>query len=772
MRLRLRRHRLLAIERNDERGRRRATATTSFNVVVPTGALSPGRQDGAKAAYDGFDDTNGTFVTYVSAGFNFTQMYCSDCGASEDSSFLAAAQAAGLIGGFAYLDQPVCASTGSVADCESSVIDAMAQSSAVAMWGIPEEESDTLSQDKNYYSYIHANDPRQRPVFKYMATHGNPSFLEPIIPYVDIVGEGAYPIYDADCNSPPLPPVLARYAIEQEIAAIQAAGYSVGPDYLPLFAERPRSSSRRRWCPQRTGSGQIGTSPQNWANEVWNGLAAGAKGYIDYEYWPVASGGTVGLAGPSGVFAHVNGLLAGTEAVSEWMVKGTQQDDPTVTVTSGPTTVSNSGGLSFSYPSVRAAAWDWAGTRTLVVVNSADAAVTATVSGLPTGTPTASVLDESRTLSAASGSRRSDSFEALGVHVYKVPPFNKGACVVGLPFDGSRIIADICGLRGADSAFAHVAAPPYPTGMRCCVRSPLERRAFGLPMDHVAEWADGRSTGRVGGRPRRLKCDPQRERPRGFARRRPRCRRGGRHERSVRRCRRRHRRGSRCRATTGCIGHGPSARLLPIVEPVPPYLRGFRRRTGLRHRVDQHAAHGRRTAVRGFDKEGFASSLPSRNPSRKRWLGRRKPLGSKPWPPARLLTSKPRYGPTPSPRAAPRSSCWPSNRRRWRSPARAIASPSPDNLASATPNSAVLAIAPYSPSTPPFTNCAGQDPKIQDTGPAGAGLGDEVAPLASTGSLRRRRGGQRASGGQRCSRGRLSRAVAREKRNCGCRARC
>ena len=340
-----------------------ASATISFDVVVPKG-LYPQGDKMILGAYDGYDDTNDTFTTYLSGGFNFTHMYCSDCSASEDVGFLAAGQTAGLVGGFGYLDQPICTSTGTTSGCESSFIDPMAQSSAVAMWGIPEEESDTLSQDQAYYSYIHANDPDHRPVFKYMATHGNPSFLEPIVPYVDVVGEGAYPTYDADCSAP-LPPVEGRYTIEQEIAAIQAAGFQrPGPDYQHASQKTPilipETVVSGAYC-----SGQPGTTPQSWANEVWNGLAAGAKGYVDYEYWTVANAGTPGLAGPSGVFAQVNELLAGVEGVAEWMIKGTPQSDPMVTVTSGPTTVSNStGGLSFSYPSVRAAAWDWAGTRT------------------------------------------------------------------------------------------------------------------------------------------------------------------------------------------------------------------------------------------------------------------------------------------------------------------------------------------------------------------------------------------------------------------------
>jgi hypothetical protein len=119
--------------------------------------------------------------------------------------------------------------------------------------------------------------------------------------------------------------------------------------------------------------------------------------------------------------ATVNNLLVGPAGVGEWMLKGNRKSDLTATVLSGPSAnVGASGTRTFSYPPIRAAAWDWAGSRVIVAINSSTSAITAQISGLPLGMPDATVVSEGRTIRMASGAF-SDNFASLAIHIYKIP---------------------------------------------------------------------------------------------------------------------------------------------------------------------------------------------------------------------------------------------------------------------------------------------------------------------------------------------------------------
>ena len=392
-----------------------------FNVATPHGIYPQGDRM-MVGAYDGYD-SGGGFTNYLTHNFNVSQEYCSTCSAGDDLNIIDSAHAAGLVGAPGYLNNySVCGSGGSTSTCESTYIAQMWSDPYLVFWGIPEESADTPAQDAAYSSYIHTNDSQHRPVFKYLPSGLSASSIQSHISVVDLVGEGEYPIddgYGSSCNFTPLqalPPVFARYVVEQEIQAIKNAGYSVGPNYAssqktPILI--PETVPAGAYC-----SGAPGTTAASITNQIWNGLAAGAKGYLDY-LWN--EGALPDGNGVPAALSAANELLLGPEGVGEWMIKGVAKGDLPVTITGGPSTVSVSATIaSFTYPSIRAAVWDWAGTRIIVAINSSSSSVTAKISGLPAGAPPASVVGESRTI-AISGGALSDSFVGLGVHVYKLP---------------------------------------------------------------------------------------------------------------------------------------------------------------------------------------------------------------------------------------------------------------------------------------------------------------------------------------------------------------
>jgi len=399
------------------------TVSRQFTASTPNGIYPQGDKM-LVGAYDGYDNSSGTvFTNYVVDDFNFTQLYCSTCVAGDQTSFADGAHAGGLVGAAGYLFNnncfyPLGSGNGGVAGCESQV-DSMISDPNIAFWGLPEENyvSNYTASDATLYSYIRANDALHRPVFKYWLSGMPYGSVQPNIANVDIIGEGEYPMDDGcSWQGSPYPDVFARWVVEQEIQAITSAGYTVGPNYssgqkTPILI--PETVRAGTYC------NAAGTSGADISNQIWNGLAAGARGYFDY-LWEdeVVVGNMTGTVSAMGT---VNHLLVGQDAIGEWILKGTRQSDLATTVTSGPSAnVAVSGTRTFSYPPIRAAVWDWAGTRVIVAINSSTSTITANISGLPAGVPAASVVNEGRSVTVTAGSFL-DSFAGLEVHIYKIP---------------------------------------------------------------------------------------------------------------------------------------------------------------------------------------------------------------------------------------------------------------------------------------------------------------------------------------------------------------
>jgi hypothetical protein len=278
-------------------------------------------------------------------------------------------------------------------------------------WALPEEKSAGDSTITAEASYIHSNDPR--PVFEYLSSGHDASSMQGYISYLDIIGEGAYPIDDGwhgTCTGSSFPPVFDRWVVEQEILAIKNAGFTTATK-TPILV--PETIPPGAYC-----SGAPGTTAGDITNQIWNGLAAGAHGYLNY-IW--SEGALPDGNGVPEAMATVNSLLVGQEGIGEWLTKGVHQSDLSTTVTSGPGTVSFNGpDGNVTYGSIRAAVWDWAGVQVIVAINSSTSPITANISALPAGVPAASVVNEGRSITITAGSFL-DSFTGLQVHIYKIP---------------------------------------------------------------------------------------------------------------------------------------------------------------------------------------------------------------------------------------------------------------------------------------------------------------------------------------------------------------
>jgi hypothetical protein len=390
------------------------SANRSFNVLTPSGVYPMGDKM-LLGAWTGFDTTVPTFTQFVSTGLNSTQIWNSTGTAATQLQFVDFAKSAGIAAPMASMDGNYCtaADGGSPSACESTLINPLFSDSNFEVWEFDGPEIAPDSTLKAETAYIHAYDPFNRPVFAYINSSTSAGFRA-FLPYVDIFGAGAYELYGAEPSRE-----INRWEVEQEIAAIQAAGYTVGPKFHSQLQKTPILVNETVCY-----NGACDT-PAEYMHDVFAGLCAGAQGSISYYYYPDGSGAASqpGYRGPTGAYSEVTGLLNGAPGVAEWILKGVHQPDLNVQVLSGPAKAAPlfNGVV---YPSVRTAVWDWAGMRVIVAVNTASTTVIAKLSGLPGMLPPASVLEESRTISTSNGTI-TDSFVGFGVHIYQIPSVDR-----------------------------------------------------------------------------------------------------------------------------------------------------------------------------------------------------------------------------------------------------------------------------------------------------------------------------------------------------------
>jgi hypothetical protein len=304
-------------------------------------------------------------------------------------------------------------------------IKAVTGRSPVAWWDFPEEMrywwEDELRVVKDLCAWTRLHDPDQRPNFMYNAGHYDAEALAHYVPYLDIIGAGAYTEYSH------MPRAWVRWRMEQTVQSIALAGAKVGRDYLggekvpigiPMLFYDPALMDL--------------ITPVEAYHDFYSCLAAGAKGILVFSYWHKRDQGM--LQPTYDAYAKAAGEVSGPAGLGQALLFGT--DVPvTCEVTAGAartwTFRPYGAEEDISYPSVNVLAKAYEGKLYLIAVNSAegDGSVKARVGGLPATlkavtTPFEQQLDgkqkptgQQRQLAVTDG-QFDDSFGWLGVHVY------------------------------------------------------------------------------------------------------------------------------------------------------------------------------------------------------------------------------------------------------------------------------------------------------------------------------------------------------------------
>lgn len=150
-------------------------------------------------------------------------------------------------------------------------------------------------------------------------------------------------------------------------------------------------------------------------------IAAGARGVI-YLAWYYAETTLDPAWGESAL--ETSELIMGESGLGHAVIQGESLGDLDVTVLDGPELSEAFTPLytteELQYPSTHAAAWDYGGTRFVVIVNYTNEAVMAEISGFPVVNLGVEVVGEDRSLTSVDGVL-TDTLEAWGAHVYRTP---------------------------------------------------------------------------------------------------------------------------------------------------------------------------------------------------------------------------------------------------------------------------------------------------------------------------------------------------------------
>ncbi len=279
---------------------------------------------------------------------------------------------------------------------------------SVAWWGLPEEMTWTvdwkLNQLVDLSSWVRRYDANKRPTYEYLAGNYIAYDIRNYVPYVDIIGIGAYVDYNEQ------PRQWIRWAVKQVIDGITQAGFSVGRDYLGR--ERVPVAVLQMFI---EGGTHVQTGPESY-HDVWSAVCAGAKGIL------VFSHSYRGRFGPDVYEAFVKAArqLTGEHDLGRVALFGQDLPGIVTNVISGPATTppfDSWGGKAISFPTMNVMAREYEGKKYIFAVNDVDEPITAKFANLPLEVTRAVVIDEGRTI-PVSGASFVDSFGNWGVHLY------------------------------------------------------------------------------------------------------------------------------------------------------------------------------------------------------------------------------------------------------------------------------------------------------------------------------------------------------------------
>lgn len=280
----------------------------------------------------------------------------------------------------------------------------LSQQAGVGWWALPEEQRYWISAEfrtvTRMYRLIREADNASHPIFMYIPGSFLASDIAYYVPYLDLIGTGAYVEYSGQPHS------WFRWRIESQIDAIQQAGYTTDvktPIAIPGYFPNPPDQ------PQPTAEGLY--------HDIFSGLASGARAVVVFSY-------AYSLENSDALKKLLDAakIIVGEERVGEWILKGKRKDALTLEVLDGPKNAPSFTPIyldkEITYPSIHAVAWDHAGTRIVIAVNSSTESVRARVGGLGPGSTKGAVLGEARDIDVQAGALE-DTFAPLGVHVYR-----------------------------------------------------------------------------------------------------------------------------------------------------------------------------------------------------------------------------------------------------------------------------------------------------------------------------------------------------------------
>ena len=324
-----------------------------------------------------------------------------------EEAALSKVRALGTIGSYHVSDNPPPISIESEV---KTVIERMSAAPNMGWWNYPEElktwyTNTELLEMQNLFNWTRQYDPQQNPTFMYNPNHRTAAGLAEIVPYMDVIGKGAYVSY-AD-----QPRAWVRYQIESTIEGIELAGREVGPDYLA--GERVPMLIAGVWHLHPASAQEI-------YHDVYSGIASGAKAIALYSHLHAlkeeSSDGLDGFVKAAGEIGLGEGRLGPA------ILYGLASQDISFEILEGPlnTVDFTPYGYTqpFSYPCLNWRAWDYEGKRTIVAVNSCEEQIEVRFSGFDDEREILLPF-EGRRLCAEEG-QLEESFEALGVHIYQI----------------------------------------------------------------------------------------------------------------------------------------------------------------------------------------------------------------------------------------------------------------------------------------------------------------------------------------------------------------
>ena len=167
--------------------------------------------------------------------------------------------------------------------------------------------------------------------------------------------------------------------------------------------------------------------PAGAHHDFWQALVSGARGIIVYAHYHIRDRPEL-----EAVWAALDSdasIVAGPERLGQVILEGVRQSGSTVTIVAGPdstvsfppsSTHTVTSDPNVRYPSIDLLTLRWRGDTYLMAVNSAEAPVSARISGLPRVATTAREILERTTIPLRNGTLDLD-FQSLGVHVLKIP---------------------------------------------------------------------------------------------------------------------------------------------------------------------------------------------------------------------------------------------------------------------------------------------------------------------------------------------------------------